>query len=130
MRSDIGVIAGQLRDAALVHDAFDVIADVSYPLPVIVVSRILGVPEEDYGRLKDWSGQLTGALDSGEAGDLAGGIRASEELLAYMAALGARPRRAPREALISAMLADGRTATRPVGKGGGRQCVFWWWAVP
>src|SRR3546814_1315520 len=85
MRSDIGVIAGQLRDAALVHDAFDVIADFSYPLPVIVVSRILGVPEEDYGRLKDWSGQLTGALDSGEAGELAGGIRASEELLAYMA---------------------------------------------
>src|SRR3546814_9186965 len=39
MRSDIGVIAGQLLDAALVHDAFDVIADFSYPLPVLVRSE-------------------------------------------------------------------------------------------
>lgn len=106
LRSDISVIAGQLLDAALVHDEFDVIADFAYPLPVIVVSRILGVPEEDYGRLKDWSGQLTGALDSGDADELASGIRASEELLAYMAALVACRRRAPREDLISAMLAD------------------------
>ena len=59
MRGDIADIAGQLLDEALVADRFDVIADFAYPLPVIVVSRILGVPAEDYDKLKHWSGQPT-----------------------------------------------------------------------
>lgn len=128
MRGEIGEIAARLLDEALEADGFDVIADFAYPLPVIVVSRILGVPAEDYAKLKTWSGQLTGALDSGDPDDLASGIPATEELMAYMAGLIAQRRQAPSGDLISAMLAgssgdDGLSDEELLAN-----CVFLLWA--
>ncbi|MGD1878935.1 MAG: cytochrome P450 [Kiloniellaceae bacterium] len=128
LRGDIRAIADQLLDNALEAADFDVIADFAYPLPVIVVSRILGVPAADYGRLKDWSGQLTGALDSGDPDELAGGIRATAALTAYMAALIAARRRRPRAALISTMLADSAADDALSDDELLANCVFLLWA--
>jgi len=107
LRDEVGRVADGLLDAALDKSDFDVIADFAYPLPVMVVSRILGVAAEDYSKLKDWSGQITGALDSGDAAELATGVAASEAMLDYMAELIAERRRAPREDFISVLAADG-----------------------
>ena len=128
MRGDIGDIAGQLLDQALVADRFDVIADFAYPLPVIVVSRILGVPAEDYDKLKRWSGQLTRALDSGDPEELASGIPATEELMAYMADLIAARRREPRDDLISAMMAGSAADEALSEEELLANCVFLLWA--
>src|SRR3546814_7170254 len=69
LAADIRASADGLLDSALEGgDTLDVIADLAYPLPVIVVSRILGVPREDHACLKAWSARLTGALDTGELG--------------------------------------------------------------
>lgn len=128
MRGDIAAIAGRLLDDALANAHFDLIADFAYPLPVIVVSRILGVPAGDYGKLKDWSGQLTRALDTGDAEELATGIPAAEELTAYMAALIAARRAEPREDLISAMLADSAGDDALSDEELLANCVFLLWA--
>ena len=128
MRGDIRAIAARLLEDALADDRFDVIADFAYPLPVIVVSRILGVPAEDYDRLKDWSGQLTRALDSGDPEELAGGIPATEELMAYMAGLIAERRRAPRNDLISAMLTGSADDEALSEEELLSNCVFLLWA--
>ena len=129
MRGDVRAIADRLLDDALGEgDTFDVIADLAYPLPVIVVSQILGVPPEDYDLLKDWSGQLTGALDTGDSEELATGIHATEELTAYMAGLIAERRRAPRDDLISAMLADSAADDALTEEELLANCVFLLWA--
>lgn len=128
LRGDIRAIADRLLDDALQGDGFDVIADFAYPLPVIVVSRILGVPAADYDRLKDWSGQLTGALDTGDPEQLATGIRATEELSAYMAGLIDERRRAPQADLISAMLAGSAEDDALTPEELLANCVFLLWA--
>src|SRR3546814_8497013 len=65
LAADIRASADGLLDSALEGgDTFDVIAALAYPLPVIVVSRILGVPREDHACLKTWSARLTGARKS------------------------------------------------------------------
>jgi len=131
LRGDIRAIADRLLDDALAgdgFDGFDVIADFAYPLPVIVVSRILGVPAADHDKLKGWSGQLTGALDTGDPQQLATGIRATEELSAYMAGLIDERRRAPREDLISAMLAGSAEDDALTPEELLANCVFLLWA--
>src|SRR3546814_11051889 len=75
------------RSALEGGSTFYVIAHLAYPLPVIVVSRILGVPREDHACLKAWSARLTGALDTGEPEQLATGDAAAAEISDYMAGL-------------------------------------------
>lgn len=44
---------------------FDLVKSLSYPLPVLVISRILGVPEKDMDKFKIWSDRLAEALGTG-----------------------------------------------------------------
>ena len=41
----------------------DVIADLAFPLPVIVIAEMLGVPLEDQDQLKPWSADLARTID-------------------------------------------------------------------
>ena len=45
---------------------FDLVSSLSYPLPVLVISRILGVPEDQMPKFKEWSDKL--AMDLGRMG--------------------------------------------------------------
>src|SRR3546814_13320298 len=66
LAADIRASADGLLDSALESgDTFDVIADLTYPLPIIVASRILAVPPEDPACLKAWSAGLSGDLETG-----------------------------------------------------------------
>src|SRR5271167_3315045 len=47
-------IAKNLLDAAEHTGAFDVMADLANPLPVMVISDLLGVPPEEYRQFKSW----------------------------------------------------------------------------
>ena len=48
------------------NTVFDLVSSLSYPLPVLVISRILGVPEENMTRFKEWSDKL--AMNLGRMG--------------------------------------------------------------
>jgi pimeloyl-[acyl-carrier protein] synthase len=50
----------QVRDAG--H--MEVIAELAYPLPVTVISEMLGVPEGDRERIKQWSADIARSLDA------------------------------------------------------------------
>ena len=56
-------ICAELLDAALQRREVDLVADYAYPLPVQVISEILGVPLEDRTQFQEWSNALTHGLD-------------------------------------------------------------------
>lgn len=105
LRPEIESLTNRLLDEAASSPDFDLVADLAYPLPVIVISRMLGVPEEDYPLFKDWSGRLTRGVDSGRLSDLRQGNAAAEDLSAYMRNMIKLRRAAPRDDLISAIVA-------------------------
>src|SRR3546814_3727117 len=71
MRSEVEQIADDLLEEARVkagqEGVIDLIHEVAYPLPAIVIASMLGVPPEDRVKFKDWSDDISalvfGALE-------------------------------------------------------------------
>jgi len=66
MRGHIEEIANQLIDAVQAGGKMDLIADFAFPLPITVISEMLGVPAKDHEKFRAWSSDLiaSGALSS------------------------------------------------------------------
>jgi hypothetical protein len=62
LRPRIESIARKRIDLVAESDRMDIIADLAYPLPVIVIAEMLGFPPEDYPLIKQWSDNLAAAL--------------------------------------------------------------------
>jgi len=98
-------VVTELLDRAEERGEFDVIADLAYPLPVTVISEMLGIPEEDRERLRAWSLDLIYTLDpmlSVEA--LARAQRAGAEFRSYLRELIAGRRRHLGDDLLSGLI--------------------------
>jgi cytochrome P450 len=52
----IEATTGRLLDAVAGAAEFDLVAALAFPLPAYIVFSLMGVPERDYGRLKEWCG--------------------------------------------------------------------------
>lgn len=63
LRPRIQEITNELLDAVAEKGAMEVVADLAYPLPVLVISEMLGVPSESHNQFKAWSAELAAALD-------------------------------------------------------------------
>lgn len=91
--------------------SLDAVADLAYPLPVAVICRMLGVPIEDEPQFSRASALLAQGLDpfitfTGELPDnFADRMSAGHWLRGYIAGLVEERRTAPREDLISALIA-------------------------
>jgi cytochrome P450 len=66
MRGDIQALADRLLDAVEPAGKMDLIADFAFPLPITVITELLGVPSKDEGKFRRWSSTLvaSGALSS------------------------------------------------------------------
>jgi cytochrome P450 len=99
-------IAKNLIDAAERKGEFDVMADLANPLPVMVISDLLGVPQEDYHRFKNWSDKIVEADNTLPGVPMPDEIKvAFTELRAYFIAEIARRRKNPGTDLVSALVA-------------------------
>ncbi|HYW24964.1 MAG TPA: cytochrome P450 [Terriglobales bacterium] len=101
------IVDGAL-DAAAERGGLELVEDLAYPLPVTVIARMLGVPEEDWPRFRDWSRVLVGALDPVAIQDqqkLAEYGAADRAIQDYLADVVARRRSEPGDDLISALIA-------------------------
>lgn len=56
----IRTVTNELLDAALTqtHGEFDIVEVLAYPLPVIVIAELLGIPPQDREKFKQWSTTL------------------------------------------------------------------------
>jgi len=57
----ITAIVNTLLDQVMAMGHMDIIDDLAYPLPVIVIAEMLGIPKEDRDRFKVWSDAVVGA---------------------------------------------------------------------
>jgi cytochrome P450 len=58
LRGRIGELVDAMLDEVASAGSMDVVADLAYPLPAIVISELLGVPAQDRDRFKLWTADL------------------------------------------------------------------------
>jgi len=104
MRPRIQQIVNELLDGLAGRAEFDLVAEVSWPLPVIVIAEMLGIPREDRERFKRWSDAMVATL-GGDYGALDEARRSNEELVEYVSRVIAERRKEPRDDLISRLVA-------------------------
>ncbi len=123
LEPDIRQMASELLDAAIAQGECDFVTQVAAELPLMVIARFLGVPQEDRHRIFRWSNQILGAGDPEYGGPLLerppetpeerdaliAQIRqliagAAIEMASYLERLEEERRREPRQDLVSIYL--------------------------
>ena len=90
-------IVNELLDDVAAKGRMDVMEDLAYPLPVIVIAELLGVPAQYRKQFKLWSDVIVGSENPT-------GGEPQQEMTNYFLTLIEERRREPREDLISALL--------------------------
>jgi cytochrome P450 len=105
LRPRIQAVVDELLDRVEKPREIDLIRDLAYPLPVIVISEMLGIRTEDHAKFKEWSDALTALVDPMQAEN---GMQPAQEayvqLSAYLRRVFEERRREPRQDLISALV--------------------------
>ena len=95
----IGGTVGELIDAFAGDGQADLIPQLTFPFPVRVIARILGLPEADWPRFLRLSTRLIAVMRNWE-----GALAASRELRGYFAEIIADRRKHPRDDLVSQLI--------------------------
>jgi cytochrome P450 len=109
-------IARELLEPALEAGACDLVAALAYPLPVIVIAEILGIPPEDRAQFKEWSDEVVASLGTGLGGGRQVRAEVFEEMREYFTRMTEERRRHPRNDLITGLVEaeqDGERLTFP-----------------
>ena len=107
LRPYIQRIVNELLDAAQSNGDVDIIRDLAYPLPVMVIAELLGLPAADRDRFKKWSDDLfaiLGTVREKPAHLLERAVQSLGEMTDYVRDLGRKRRDAPQDDLLTALL--------------------------
>jgi cytochrome P450 len=106
LRPRIQQIADDLISQFDSHSEIDLISQFAYPLPVIVIAEMLGIPSEDRDLFRKWTGDLAPLIDFVQ--DMAiveRAMTAMAQTREYFVKLVDERRKKPREDLVSALIA-------------------------
>src|SRR5687767_1971822 len=106
MRPHVQRIVDSLLDAVQTRGEMDAIRDLAHPLPILVISQMLGLPAEERGRFKQWSDDLFAILGSVPHApeSMERASRSLAELTDYLTTLSHSRRQQPQSDLISALV--------------------------
>jgi cytochrome P450 len=110
----ITALAQELLDGVAPRGSADLIEELAYPLPVIVIAELMGIPAEDRDRFKLWSDVIVSQTQSGTP--TADHSATNLEMTEYFLALIEHRRRSPGNDLISNLLSaeiDGQKLSVP-----------------
>jgi cytochrome P450 len=105
-------LADELLDRVQPRGEMDLVNDFAYPLPINVISEMLGIPPESRSRLREWSQAIAGA-NSFERGTVMRGRL--NEFADYVEGLVAEKKRHPGEDLISQLVTIEKAGDRLSG---------------
>ncbi|MGW6461230.1 cytochrome P450 family protein [Streptomyces sp. NPDC055078] len=103
LRTHIGEVVESLLDDCPTGEPVDLLPTFAFPLPIIVICELLGVPPEDRPDVQSWSTTVAHTGFGKEAKQAQ--QRAEESLHAYFTELLARKRGRPGDDLLSALTA-------------------------
>ncbi|OPH00192.1 cytochrome P450 [Chryseobacterium mucoviscidosis] len=101
MRSHIQDIADDLLDNLNSQDKMNLIDEFAFPLPIIVISEILGVPLEDQDKFRLWSNSIIDATSEENSEVFE---KHAKEFIDYLNAWFAKVRKQPGDDLISQLV--------------------------
>jgi pimeloyl-[acyl-carrier protein] synthase len=105
MRDHIESIATALLDEVQSKGEMELMHEFAFPLPVMVIADMLGVPRADRNKFKRWSDSLVGALNPRrELFKVANAGSAVDELTKYLLPLVEERRKHPKDDLISLLV--------------------------
>lgn len=99
MRPWISRLTDELIDGFAHNDRVDLMAEFAAPLPIMVISELLGIPEADRPRVRDWSQTIISGFGLPDFP-----VRDAAEFVDYLRDLIADRREHPDEALISGLI--------------------------
>ena len=107
LRPRIQEIVDHLLDEAEKKGSMDLVQDLAYPLPVIVIAEMLGVPADDRAKFKKWSDEVVATLGGPFTPPevLAQAKDAIDALASYLMPIIKERRESPRDDLISGLVA-------------------------
>lgn len=106
LRPRIQSLVDELLDELEAAGELDFIRDFAYPLPVIVIAEMLGVPASDRARFIAWSNRLVAIVDPFSAPEGLEAVQPTfDEMAGYLRGICDERRREPRDDLISALVA-------------------------
>ena len=106
LRPRIQELVNYLLDAVQTRGSMDIMADLAYPLPVLVICELLGVPAKDRDLFKEWSGDVARTLDPIQMPEMvAKGHAVVDSMVTYFRGLIATLRKNPQGDILSAMIA-------------------------
>ena len=115
LATDIEDLANALIDT-FPEEPFDLIESFAKPLPVIVIARLLGVPEADAPQLLAWSNAMVAMYQAGQSRAIEDdAAQAAQAFADYLKDVIAQKAKAPADDLISTLIAaeaDGTTLSR------------------
>ncbi len=99
-------LVDELLDAVAGKSRIDLISDFAFPLPVIVIAEMLGVPAQDRARFREWSDDIALSVNPLLNSEQIERVQqATEELFEYFEGIIEQRRQAPQNDMISALLA-------------------------
>jgi len=106
LRPYIQRVVDDLLDAGQAKGQMDLIHDLAYPLPVMVIAELLGLPSQDRQRFKGWSDDLFAILGTVRHAPhlMERAAYSLTQMTEYITALSHERRQQPRDDLLSALV--------------------------
>ncbi|MEZ4676890.1 MAG: cytochrome P450 [Caldilineaceae bacterium] len=102
MQTRVQGIADKLLDRVIDQGAMDLIDDYAFPLPIVVITELLGAPADDRKRFRDWSDAFV--VPARTEAEWQHHEKLLHEFIDYLGTLFAERRRQPQPDLITALL--------------------------
>jgi cholest-4-en-3-one 26-monooxygenase len=95
--------ARRIVATALESSTGDFVEDVARELPLQAISELIGVPQEDRGKIFSWSNRMIG-YDDQQAGEENDGEMAAAEILGYSMAMAEERRGCPKDDIVTRLI--------------------------
>jgi cholest-4-en-3-one 26-monooxygenase len=101
LRQALADRAERIVQAALADGTGDFVTNVAAELPLQAIAELLGVPQQDRGKIFHWSNEMIGYDDPEFGGD---GPAAAAEIIGYSMAMAEERRGCPREDIVTKLV--------------------------
>ncbi len=106
MRPRIQAMVDEIIDRVVESGSMEVMSELAFPLPILVITDLLGVPREDYEKIRSWTAALLPSLSPAISAD--GVARVNQvivEYREYFRDLARQRLREPKDDMLTALIA-------------------------